>query len=101
MIKMKEYLKCYGELIELNKIFGKNPEATAKKVEKILNSSEVEFYKNINDNNLYTFKIVYIYQKDVKRIIDVNELNELRYKIYTSGNGSNLITEENKNKKEE
>ena len=101
MIKMKEYLKCYGELIELNKILVKNPEATAKKVEKILNSSEVEFYKNINDNNLYTFKIVYIYQKDVKKTIDVNELNELRYKIYMSGTGSNLQTEENKNKKEE
>jgi hypothetical protein len=49
MIKMKEYLKCYGELIELNKILVKNPEATAKKVEKILNSSEVEFYKNADE----------------------------------------------------
>ena len=101
MIKMKEYLKCYGELIELNKILVKNPEATAKKVEKILNSSEVEFYKNVNNNNLYTFKIVYIYQKDIKKTIDVNELNELRYKIYMSGTGSNLLTEDKKNIKEE
>ena len=42
-----------------------------------------------------------IYQKDIKKTIDVNELNELRYKIYMSGTGSNLITEDNKNKKEE
>jgi len=96
MIKMKEYLKCYGELIELNKVLMKNPEATAKKVEKILKSSEVVFYKNANNNNLYTFKIVYLYQNNVKKDIDVNELNELRYKIYMSGTGSNLITEENK-----
>ena len=96
MIKMKEYLKCYGELIELNKVLMKNPEATAKKVEKILKSSEVVFYKNVNNNNLYTFKIVYLYQNNVKKDIDVNELNELRYKIYMSGTGSNLITEENK-----
>ena len=74
----------------------KNPEATAKKVEKILKSSEVVFYKNVNNNNLYTFKIVYLYQNNVKKDIDVNELNELRYKIYMSGTGSNLITEENK-----
>ena len=100
MIKMKEYLKCYGELIELNKILVKNPEATAKKVEKILKESEVVFYKGAN-NNLYTFKIVYLYQKDIKKDIDINELNELRYKIYMSGTGSNLITEDNKNKKEE
>ena len=31
MIKMKEYLKCYGELIELKKILVKNPEVIAKK----------------------------------------------------------------------
>ena len=100
MIKMKEYLKCYGELIELNKILVKNPEATAKKVEKILKDSEVVFYKSKN-NNLYTFKIVYIYQNNIKKDIDIGELNELRYKIYMSGTGSNLITEGNKNKKEE
>ena len=61
----------------------KNPEATAKKVEKILKESEVVFYKGAN-NNLYTFKIVYLYQKDIKKDIDINELNELRYKIYMS-----------------
>ena len=99
MIKMKEYLKCYGELIELNKILIKNPEATEKKIEKILKNSEVVFYKDMNNNNLYTFKIVYLNQSNIKKDIDINELNELRYKIYMSGTGSNLITEEDKNKK--
>ena len=99
MIKLKEYLKCYGEIIQLYKLYDENPEVTTQKINKILKSSSVSFYKD-EKTNLYTFKIIYSNQNNVNKDIDISELSELRYRIYMSGTGTNLLTEENKGRED-
>ena len=99
MIKMKEYLKNYGDIIQLYKLYDENPEVTVQKVNKILKDSFVDFYKDPK-TNLFTFKIRYLSQKDASKDVDINELIELRYKIYMSSTSSNILTEENKGSKE-
>jgi hypothetical protein len=99
MIKMKEYLKCYGEIIQLYKLYDENPEITVQKVNKILKDSFVDFFKD-QKTNLFTFKIRYLNQNNISKDVDINELIELRYKIYMSSTGSNILTEENKGSKE-
>ena len=99
VIKMKEYLKCYGEIIQLYKLYDENPEVTTQKINKILKSSLVSFYKD-EKTNLYTFKIIYSNQNNVNKDIDISELSELRYRIYMSGTGTNLLTEENRGRED-
>ena len=95
MIKMKEYLKCYGEIIQLYKLYDQNPEVTVQKVNKILKTSFVDFYKDPK-TSLFTFKIRYYNQKNAIQDVDISELSELRYKIYMSSTGTNILTEEKK-----
>ena len=99
VIKMKEYLKCYGEIIQLYKLYDENPEVTTQKVNKILKNSSVSFFKD-EKTNLYTFKIIYSNQNNINKDIDISELNELRYRIYMSSTGTNLLTEENKGRED-
>ena len=99
VIKMKEYLKCYGEIIQLYKLYDENPEVTTQKVNKILKNSSVSFYKDAK-TNLYTFKIIYQNQNNINKDIDISELSELRYRIYMSSTGTNLLTEENKGRED-
>ena len=76
-LKIKEYLKCYGEIIQFYQMYHENPEIATQKIDKILTDSNANFYKN--QNNLFTFKIQYCNQKDELKNIDINELKELRY----------------------
>ena len=88
-LKIKEYLKCYGEIIQFYQMYHENPEIATQKIDKILTDSNANFYKN--QNNLFTFKIQYYNQKDELKNIDINELKELRYKIYMSSTNTNLL----------
>ena len=88
-LKIKEYLKCYGEIIQFYQMYHENPEIATQKINKILTDSNANFYKN--QNNLFTFKIQYYNQKDELKNIDINELKELRYKIYMSSTNTNLL----------
>ena len=89
-LKIKEYLKCYGEIIQFYQLYHENPEITAQKINKILYSSYANFYKD-EQNKLFTFKIQYYNQKDELKNIEINELIELRYKIYMSSTNTNLL----------
>ena len=89
--KIKEYLKCYGEIIQFYQLYHENPEITAEKINKILNDSYALFQKNQN-NNLFTFKIQYNNNNEEYKIIDINELKELRYKIFMSSTNTNLLS---------
>ena len=88
-LKLKEYLKCYGEIIQFYQLYDENPEITAQKISKILSSSDANFYKK--ENNLFTFKMKYYNQKEELKDIEINELEELRYKIYMSSTNTNLL----------
>ena len=74
-------------------------EVTVQKVNKILKDSFVDFYKD-EKTNLFTFKIRYLNQNNISKDVDINELIELRYKIYMSSTGTNIPTEGNKGSKE-
>ena len=88
--KIKEYLKCYGEIIQFYQLYHENPEFTAQKIIKILTDSFVYLYKNEN-NNLFTFKIEYCNKNDEYKIVEINELKELRDKIYMSSTNTNFM----------
>ena len=88
-LKIKEYLKCYGEIIQFYQMYHENPEIATQKIEKILTNSNANFYKN--KNNLFTFQIQYHNQNNELKNIDINELKELRYKIYMSSTNTNLL----------
>ena len=88
-LKLKEYLKCYGEIIQFYQLYDENPEITAQKISKILSNSDANFYKK--ENNLFTFKMKYYNQKEELKDIEINELEELRYKIYMSSTNTNLL----------
>ena len=89
-VKLKEYLKCYGEIIQFYQLYHENPEITIQKIDNILNDSYIHFEKN-EKNNLFSFKIKYLNQNNEEKIIEINELKELRNKIYMSSTNTNLL----------
>ena len=77
---MQDYLKTYGEIIQVYNSFNNHPEFKIENVEKLLKNSTLEFFKE-KESNLFTYTID-------KKNIDV--LEELRNKILmTNANKSN------------
>ena len=79
---MQDYLKTYGEIINLYNTFDNNPESTIEMVENLLKKSSLELIKN-KESNSYTYIINKKKEKD---------LEELKNKI--------LMTNANKSKNE-
>ena len=103
--KLQEYLKVYGEIIQLFKLYDDNPVMTIQKINKILQDSKVDIYKEVN-SDIFSFNIIYIYENESKKESkkeSENELEELRNKLMMSSGNSNValkkedVNEEEKN----
>ena len=70
-IHMQDYLKTFGEIIQLYKSYDENPESTLETIENLLKESSLELFMDTSSNS-FTFKI------DNK---NVKDLEELRNKI--------------------
>ena len=102
--KLQEYLKVYGEIYQLFKLYDDNPVMTIQKINKILEDSKVEIYKEEN-SDIFSFDIIYIYENEFikeSKKESKNELEELRNKLMMSS-GSNNVTlkKEEANEEEE
>ena len=74
IIKLKGYLSSYSEIIQLFILYNENPEMTTQKINKILNSSNLEIYKD-EKRDSFIFKIKYSNQKE-------NESNQTQKESY-------------------
>ena len=102
--KLQEYLKVYGEIIQLFKLYDENPVMTIQKINKILQDSNVQIYKEENTDT-FSFDVNYIYEsesiKELKKA-SKNELEELRNKILLSSTNNKItIKREETNEEEE
>ena len=90
VIKLQGYLNTYGEIIQLFQSYDENPEMTIQKIDKLLKESSVDIYK---DNNLDIFIYKIKYKNQNNQIIEtgINELEELRNKIYMSSTNTNAL----------
>ena len=89
-IKLKEYLNCYGEIIQLYKLYDENPEITIQKVYNLIENSFVDIYKEEN-SDAFIFQITYINSKNKLTIVNLKEIEELKNKILISSTNSNLL----------
>ena len=89
-IKLKEYLNCYGEIIQLYKLYDENPEITIQKVYNLIENSNADIYKEEN-SDAFVFQITYINSKNKLTIVNLKEIEELKNKILISSTNSNLL----------
>ena len=97
--KLQGYLSSYGEIIQLFQLYDNNAELTIQKIYKILKSSTVEIFKDKKNNDYFSFHIKYLNQYDNIIIADINEINELKNKIFISSTNTNILKEEGKEEK--
>jgi len=88
-IKMQGYLSCYGEIIQLYQLYGENSEMTVQKIINLLNESEINIFEEQND--IFSFEIFYINQKNEKVKLIPNQLDELKNKLLISSTNSSKI----------
>ena len=88
IIQLKEYLNCYGEIIQLFQLYDENSEMTIQKVYNILKCSKVEIFKD--ENNYFIYRISYLNQKKQEKHIKISEIDELKNKILISSTNTNL-----------
>ena len=88
--KLQEYLKVYYEIIQLFKSYYDNPEMTIQKIEKIIQYSKIEIFKE-EKLDKFTFNILYINQNNIFTKTELNELEDLRNKILLSSTNNNLL----------
>ena len=97
-INIQNYLNSYGEIIQLYESYGENPEMTKQKIESLLEQSTLYLYKD-KKNDLFTFKLEYNNNKNIKVESSENQLEELRNKILLTSTSLNN-NEENNDKSE-
>jgi len=98
--KLQEYLKVYYEIIQLFKSYYDNPEMTIQKVEKIIQDSKVEIFKEEMFDK-FTFNIIYLNQNNIITKTELNELEDLRNKILLSSTNNNLLKRNENNENNE
>ena len=94
-IKLNEYLKSYGEIIQIYKRYSENPEMTTEIISNILKFSKVNIY---NDEKINSFTCIIQYEKNEieDNILNLNKLDELRNKLLLSSSNSNFNKNEDK-----
>ena len=93
IINLQVYLNTYGEIIQLFDLYAKNPEVTIQKVYNLIKSSKVNIFLK---DDVYIYQIKYSNQKNKEITSSINEIEELKNKIYISSTNTNLIKEEGK-----
>ena len=96
-IKLNEYLKSYGEIIQLYNSYIENGQMTTEIISNILKLSNVKLYKDEATN---CFKYSIYYEKEDEdnedNELNLNKLDELRNKILLSSSNSNFTKNEDK-----
>ena len=98
-IKLQAYLNSYGEIYQLYQLYDENTEMSIQKISSILKNSDLEIFKEKNENEYFTYKIQYFNKRSKKIEIKSNEIDELKNKILISSNKRqvNYLNEEGKN----
>ena len=92
-IKLNGYLKTYGEIIQIYKLYDENPEMTIEKINNLIKDSSVKLIKD-EKTNLFTFSIQYKKQGNQISEANIKELDELRNKILMSSSNENVLNKE-------
>ena len=101
-LKLQSYLNAFGEIKQLFDYYNENPDIAKYKIQKILNDSNIEIYKDQKLNH-FIFEIIFKDDEQKKgkekiSILDINALDELRNKILISSmNNSSQKEEQKKN----
>ena len=93
-IHMQEYLKTYGDLIQLYKSFDDNPESVVETVEKLLKQSSLLFFID-EKSNLFTFTINKLKDNDLEEFrnkILLTNSDKLKYENGNNGKDKAKIT---------
>ena len=93
ILNLQVYLNTYGEIIQLFDLYAQNPEVTIQKVYNLIKSSKINIFLK---DDAYIYQIKYSNQKNKEITSSINEIEELKNKIYISSTNTNLIKEEGK-----
>ena len=91
--RLESYQKIYGEIKRVYQLYDENPVMTIEKIRMMITNSVIDIYKN-EENNDFTFKMMYIQKIDNnenQEVVDIKEIEELRNKTLLSSNNSKTL----------